>query len=170
MNIINLTSFPFQNDRSEIRKQLINIFLEERPGTGKDENCSKYEYIVYDNSLNIVYLKRPAQFNNGFDFTIHVSNINFNPNGRRTTRPTHSNILDDLRGKRIENPELYEILIFQIENIYNCLPYNLQTISFSTGLSTDILFETIKWLFVEQDITYWNYSGREMFYNAIISI
>jgi len=26
---------------------------------------------------------------------------------------------------------------------------------------------TVKWLFMEQDCAYWNYSGRAMFYSAL---
>ncbi|MFM9402733.1 hypothetical protein ACKLNQ_12440 [Myroides odoratimimus] len=169
MNYINLTNHVFTNDRAELRRQIINIFLSEAPGTGKGENCSKYEYTMYNNDVHAVYLKRPAQFNNGFDFTIHISNINFNPK-KRTNRPTHGNILDDLDQKNRENPALYLSLLGEITKIYNCQNYSLQGLTFQTGLPIDILLETIKWLFVEQDVTYWNYSGREMFFNAIQGI
>lgn len=170
MTYINLCEYDFANNRVNLRKQIINIFLEENPGTGKGANCSRYEYTMYANNTHAVYLKRPAQFNNGFDFTIHVTNINFNPNGKRTNRPTHGNILDDLSQKQTENPELYLRLIEEITKIYNCQEYSLEGLVFETGLSLDILCETIKWLFVEQDVTYWNYSGRAMFYNAIQEI
>lgn len=169
MNYINLTNHVFTNDRAELRRQIINIFLSEAPGTGRGENCSKYEYTMYNNGVHAVYLKRPAQFNNGFDFTIHISNINFNPK-KRTNRPTHGNILDDLGQKYRENPALYLSLMGEITKIYNCQNYSLQGLTFQTGLPIDILLETIKWLFVEQDVTYWNYSGREMFFNAIQDI
>ncbi|MHC5311036.1 hypothetical protein ACYSNM_13415 [Myroides sp. LJL116] len=170
MTTINLIGFNFEKNRANLRKQLINIFLDETPGTGKGENCSRYKYTMYDNNIHKVYLKRPAQFNNGFDFTIHVTDINFNPNGKRTNRPTHGNILEDLAEKKRENPKLYLILIKEITKLYNCQEYSLQGLIFATGLSLDILCETIKWLFVEQDVTYWNYSGRAMFYNAIQEI
>lgn len=170
MTTLSLIEHDFADNRTELRKQIINIFLEETPGTGKGEKCSKYEYTMYSNDNHAVYLKRPAQFNNGFDFTIHVTDINFNPNGKRTNRPTHGNILDDLGQKQRENPELYLRLIEEITKIYNCQAYSLHGLVFQSGLSLDILCETIKWLFVEQDVTYWNYSGRAMFYNAIQEI
>ena len=169
MNEIDLTNNDFPFDRTELRKSIINIFLDELPGTGKGDLCSKYEYIVYKGNNNVVYLKRPAQFNNGFDFTIHVKGINFNPN-RYTTRPTHQNIFDDLKNKKIEDPKMYEDLMIEIENIFNVLSFDLTNINFISGIPTDILCETIKWLFVEQDVTYWNFSGRNMFYNGILEI
>ena len=31
----------------------------------------------------------------------------------------------------------------------------------------EIIILAIKWLFMEQDCAYWNYSGRAMFYSAL---
>lgn len=167
MNIINITNHNFTDDRAEIRKEIINLFLAENPGTGKGDLTSKYRYITKIFEDKEVYLSRPAQFNNGFDFTLNVSNINFNPHGRSTTRPTHQNILDDLNLKKDANPELYLELLEQIEKIYNCQnPTNLD-FAFGVGLNSEILLECIKWLLIEQDVTYWNYSGRAMFYDGI---
>lgn len=162
----------FSHDRKAFRSEVINGFLAEEPGMGKGELTSRYQYVVANFDNNRVYLQRPAQFNNGFDFTIHVSGINFNPTGRRTTRPTHHNILEDLRAKKSENEVLYEQLTKEIDLLFNCQSNqtNWATLHFNVGLSTPILLTCIKWLFVEQDVTYWNYSGRHMFYNAIRQI
>ena len=35
------------------------------------------------------------------------------------------------------------------------------------GYAFEHVLKTIKWLFIEQDITYWNWSGRAMLYSAI---
>lgn len=163
---IDLTKLTIPASRDELRKWIINIFLDEIPGTGKGELCSRYEYIAFRYDSSNVILKRPAQFNNGFDFTIHVTGYNFNPR-RSTTRPTHDNIISDLREKANENAKMYEKLSSQIDNIFQCQPYDSSEITFSSGLPVILLLEVVKWLFVEQDVTYWNYSGRQMFYNAI---
>ena len=170
MITVDLTKHTFKNDRSELRKEIINIFMNEVPGTGKGELTSKYNYIVMKKGDKEVYLKRPAQFNNGFDFTLNVSNINFNPNGRATSRPTHGNIIDDLILKKQTNASLYNELKIQIEKIYNCLNPDKADFNFRIGIDSEILLECIKWLFVEQDVTYWNYSGRAMFYSGIQEI
>lgn len=170
MNIIDLTIHEFPTDRVEIRKEIINMFLEESPGTGKGELTSKYKYIVKRKGPYEVFLKRPAQFNNGFDFTLNVSNINFNPTGKSTTRPTHKNIFDDLAIKKNANSELFNEFKVQIDKIYNCQIPEKKVFNFSVGLETEILLECIKWLFIEQDVTYWNYSGRMMFYSGIQNI
>ena len=170
MNIINLTNHKFSYYRVDFRKELINFFLDETPGTGSGELTSQYRYIVKVIDENEIYLQRPAQFNNGFDFTLNVSGINFNPNGRATTRPTHDNILEDLYSKKKVNENLYNELRVQIDRIYGCQEPIRLNFNFGIGLNSEILLECIKWLFAEQDVTYWNYSGRAMFYSGILDI
>jgi len=170
MTTIDLTNFSFSSDRAELRTQIINHFLKEEPGTGKGENTTRYSYIVRRVGETEVFLKRPAQFNNGFDFTVNVSNINFNPNGRPTSRPTHQNIFDDLELKKDSNEELYLELCANVQRIYSCQKPLNENLNFDVGLNTAVLLECIKWLFVEQDVTYWNFSGRAMFYQGILEI
>lgn len=171
MNIINLTSQSFSNDRTLLRRELINFFLQEEPGTGKGNLTSKYRYYVKIVGNHIIYLNRPANLNNGFDFTLNVSNINFNINGKKaSTRPTHQNVLDDLQLKKQTNPQLYNQLLQEIERTYNCQPPNNVNFNFGVGYNSEIILECIKWLFAEQDVTYWNYSGRAMFYDKIIAV
>ncbi len=179
MTEINLTKKIFSNNRSNFRKEIIELFLDEKPGTGKGNLTTRYKYVV--NQLQDgrkVYLSRPANFNNGFDFTLNVSNTNFNAglinnkgkSKRASTRPTHDNILTDLRNKKIKNPQLYKLFMSQIDLIYNCKNPTKILFDFKIGHPSELIIECIKWLFVEQDVTYWNYSGRSMFYNGIKSI
>jgi len=179
MTEIDLTKQKFSNDRAEFRKEIISIFLNEKAGTGKGTNTTRYKYVV--NILpegRKVYLSRPANFNNGFDFTLNVEKTNFNlglvnKNGnpkRASTRPTHENILTDLRNKKAENKAFYNSLISQVELIFKCQNPTKLNFTFKTGHSSELILECIKWLFVEQDVTYWNYSGRTMFFNAIKEI
>lgn len=170
MNIIDLTNHTFPSSRNDLRTEIINLFLKEIPGTGKGNLTSRYKYIVKRKGKHEIYLSRPAQFNNGFDFTLNVSNINFNPNGRSTTRPTHRNIIDDLTLKKQSNNKFYKELKSQIDRIYNCQLPTQTIFNFGAGLDSEILLECVRWLFIEQDVTYWNYSGRAMFYSGIQEI
>lgn len=58
-----------------------------------------------------------------------------------------------------------------INEIYQCKSYEptkLRNLNlFSHILSAEELVLTIKWLFIEQDVTYWNWSGRHMLYQAL---
>lgn len=179
MNEIDLIKVNFSTSRNELRKELINTFLDEKSGTGKGKLTTRYKYVVKILSDGRkIYLSRPANFNNGFDFTLNVEKTNFNLGllnkkgkpKRSSTRPTHGNILTDLKNKKEENQKLYTSLANQIELIYKCIPATKTEFNFTSGHSSALILECIKWLFVEQDVTYWNYSGRAMFYNAIKEI
>ncbi len=178
MNIVDLSLRKFSNDRTLFRKKLTNIFLDEPPGTGTGLLATRTHYHVRQIGPCEVYLKRPAQLNNGLDFTLHVSNINFN-NGlfkidgskkNRTTRPSHSHIITDLISKKNENQKLYSDFLSEIDLIYKVNPRSSTVFNFTQGHDSEIILECIKWLFVEQDITYWHNSGRAMLYNSIKSI
>lgn len=174
MTEVDLINYRFPTTRNEFRKEIIKVFLDEIPGNGKGRLCSRYEYTVKVlKSNNRVILKRPAQFNNGFDFTLNVSGINFNAgikDKRATQRPSHHHILTDLRLKKESDPVLYEKLIEQITKTYNCQCYSLLSTDFTFGYPSELILECLKWLFLEQDVTYWNYSGRAMLYNKISEI
>ena len=166
---------PNYGTRNELRMKLVQIFATEVPGIGKGELASRYTYYVETlNDSNRIYLRRPANLHNGFDFLVCVENINFNPNGKRKRNyPTHNDIWEDLRNKNLEKPQQYLTLHNSLETIYNCQEPdwdNLESLTFTTGFPCDLLAKTLKWLFIEQDIRYWNYSGRNMLWDGIRSI
>lgn len=158
--------------RNEVRTKVLEVFLEEEAGQGSGENASKYDYFVksLQNGGNVV-LRRPANLKNGFDFLIKVDNIDFsNGNGRRRDYPKHDEIIDDLILKQQSNQELYTQLYNLIERTYNCEEVTddeIALVNFQIGFDTDMLIHVIKWFFIEQDIRYWNYSGRNMLFSGI---
>lgn len=160
--------------RNDIRMKVVNELAKEESGQGKNELASKYTYYVetLDDNRKI-YLRRPAFLHNGFDFVVCVEGINFNPSGRRRDYPTHDDILNDLREKHLEDPKKYEMLFVALSATYACAYIDLTPISslhFESGFPCDLLVKTLKWLFIEQDIRYWNYSGRDMLWKKIYSI
>ena len=158
--------------RQDLRKTVINEFLEEQPGSGSDEKTSRYRYYVETLADGRrVYLKRPAALNKGFDFTIHVERGGFTF-GRDPTLPTHKDIMTDLANKKRDNEQSYKKLHKAIERIYNCedpdvILQEYGNISFNVGYPVDLILKVIKWFFIEQDMTYWNWSGRAMFMNGV---
>lgn len=166
-----------ENTRADYRRTLTELFLNETPGAAGLP--TKYEYNVEtDNTGNIIYLKRPTNLNKGFDFEVRVSNMRFkhiNKNGRisHSNRPSHDNIIDDLAEKKAEDLAQFALLLTVIDGIFNCneiAPQIYYTFSFQRGYPVDMICKCIKWLFIEQDITYWNWSGRNMLYNGIKNI
>src|ERR1700740_1882082 len=170
---LNITS----TNRKVIKDTLINEFLKELPGTGKDELTSKYYYYVEKTANGTdIYLKRPARLNKGMDFEVHAKHIIFENenwetgNVRKSSMPSHSTILDDLETKKKENPEEYKKVSELIKRIYNCENVSdaeIRAINFTNGHPIEMILKITKWLFIEQDVTYWNWSGRHMFYSGI---
>ena len=159
--------------RIGIRKELTNIFLDEISGTGKGEFATRY--ICYVEKLEDgrrIYLKRPAALNKGFDFTVHVEDTNFGIK-RSTTLPSHKSIVEDLKTKKTENLEDFKKVKTTIKRIFDCEiidDINYKEFNFKTGHSIELILKVIKWLYIEQDITYWNWSGRNMLNNSLNNI
>ena len=165
---------PFDNSgsRNDVRKRIVNCFLLETPGRGKGSLVSKYNYIVrICLNGNKIVLTRPANLKNGFDFLIRVEGINFNKGkGRIRDYPKHDDIFDDLKNKKKESPVSYRRLYSTIKEIFDCknVPDEIfERFNFKTGYEPDMVTHVIKWFFIEQDIRYWNYSGRNMFMSGI---
>lgn len=165
-------NFICTGSRNDIRMEVVLEFSKEKPGKGKDEKASRYKYYVETlYSGDRVYLQRPAYLYNGFDFLICVENTNYAKHGERSRNyPKHEDIKDDLLKKKKENPVMYKKLYEALKCIYECKNIDnikTQEIKFSSGLPVDHIIKVIKWFFIEQDIRYWNYSGREMTWSIV---
>ena len=165
-----------ENSRIGFRQHLARVFLTEQPGTGNV--ATRYYYRVEKDSVsgNHVYLLHPANLNKGFDFTIHIEKqvfIHITKKGtqRKDDIPSHQNIIEDLLAKKAENLNLFMQMKPLLDKTFQCVSIDdaeFKAFQFTSGMSVELLFKAIKWLFIEQDITYWNWSGREMLYNALI--
>lgn len=161
--------------RTALRKKLVNIFLQEKAGTGTEEKTSRYKYYVETLATgNRIYLQSPANFNKGVDFLICVENFNYAlGKGRKRNYPKHDDILNDLRKKKEENIEMYRKLLDLMNQVFTCheiAESQWKDIQFYSGLSAEHILKVLKWMFIEQDITYWNYSGRQKLWNYIQEI
>ncbi|MEW5896985.1 MAG: hypothetical protein AB1668_04795 [Nanoarchaeota archaeon] len=158
------------NSREELRKKAVDKFLSERGGYWKDgvKHVTRYKYFVERlKDGRRVYLLRPTYLNKGIDFQVWVEQMNHDGD----KRPSHKDIFNDIETKKKENPKQIPKLKEAIEKVWNCeepdkvvKEYNL---NFSEGFTIELLLKILKWLFIEQDITYWNYDGRGMLKMAI---
>ena len=170
-------TLPVTN-RKDMRQSLIMKFLEEDAGDGNGELTKKYRYNVEKIRNYAVYLLRPAFLNKGFDFTVHLQGLSFE-GSRDPSRLRHQDAIDVLtKCKNVYGKDVYrnKIKIF-IEKIYSCNEFTFTSplgIFFKDSSGADhpieIVLLAIKWLFMEQDCTYWNYSGRKMFYEKLKSL
>ncbi|MBK5127852.1 DNA adenine methylase [Streptococcus parasanguinis] len=166
-------SFSNIGKRNEVRMRLVEEFSKEIPGNGKHEEASRYTYYV-ETLLDErrIFLRRPANLHNGFDFLVCVENTNFSKKGKRKRNfPKHDEIVNDLLLKQMNSPEQFNKLLSMIEDIYFCRKNyqasDFQCFTFNQGFSADLIALTLKWLFIEQDIRYWNYSGRAMLWQGL---
>lgn len=170
MGNILFCNFSNSGTRNEVRMRVVNKFSEEIPGTGTGSNASKYNYYVEELPCgNHIILTRPANLKNGFDFLIRVENHNFS---NKRDYPKHDDILSDLAFKKVHEVKQYESLLRAIEKVHNCKKTTpkMCSIDFNHGYSSELILKVLKWFFIEQDIRYWNYSGRNMLLSKIIEI
>ena len=174
-----------EGDRIFKRVSLIEQFLREVPGTGRGPLASKYQYDVEAYGSYTIYLRRPTQLNKGFDFTVNIGGVYFknalayrdlyyNQKYRRYSNPSHQNIFDALFYCKCNYPNEYGKVKRAITEIYQCHDVDISEIRASfcgcegTEHPIQIILLAVKWLFMEQDCAYWNYSGRGMLLNALL--
>jgi hypothetical protein len=157
------------SSRREARRETIRRFLKERPGKGTKDLASRYRYDVeslpYGRRL---YLIRPSWKKKGMDFEIWVEGYNNGGDGR----PSFEELFHDLLRKRKESRPKFDTLLGYISQVYRLeepddILARRARPRFSTGLRVEVILKILKWFFIEQDITYWNYGGRAKLKGAI---
>lgn len=164
--------FSNEGTRNDVRLRVVKKFASEKPGSGKNDKASKYTYYVETlKNGDRVYLRRPANLYNGFDFLVCVENANYaSPGSRKRNFPKHEDIAADLKKKKAENHAEFKKLYNLLKKVFDCHDVTddeIASLSFKTGLPADHIVKTLKWLFIEQDIRYWNYSGRNMTWEIV---
>ena len=158
--------------RQQMRRDVITLFMNEQSGTGTGANASRYVYIVENYNAYQIELHRPAKLNKGFDFTVNIVGMYFKKN-RRYSNPNYSDIFAALSYCQQNYPNYRNVIVPIRNDIYNCQNVTIA----NTGMffrdfnnqqhPIEIILLSLKWLFIEQDFTYWNNSGRSMLYNNL---
>ena len=160
--------------RHEIVREVINIFIDtESQQRGKGV---KFQYLVENLSIGKqLFISRPGGLRGKWNFDFKVEVLEEFGLGKGT----HNEIISDLRSKKQENQQKYSALLQAITKVYDCSENDVDLIlknypdlqtSFQTGAKVEILLKVVKWMFIMEDIVYWNYQGRAMLYNALKEI
>ena len=161
--------------RNIMRETLIQKMLDEEAGTGRGDKCSRYRYNVDTYRNYVIFLKRPTRLNKGFDFTVNIEGLWFKKS-KKYSNPTHQDIFDALADCKANYIDSYNLVVDAIIMIYQC-----EYTAFNKSMELtfhdyngsehpiEIILLAIKWLFMEQDCAYWNYSGRAMLFDALKS-
>lgn len=163
--------FSNEGTRNDVRKRVLDVFMDEEPGIGTGEYSARYTYYVETlEDGNRIYLTRPAFLNKGFDFVIRVENADYGHKGSYKNVPSHKDITADLKAKKNENPEMYKQFYELLKKVFECHDVSkdeYSLIHFDVGFTPEHILKVIKWLFIEQDIAYWSYSGRNMTWGLV---
>lgn len=154
--------------RHEIVRTVVETFIKtEAPHLGAG---AKFRYPVEDLSIgHPLFLVRPAALRKwNFDFKVEVLPTFGMDKGR------HSDIVKDFEKKRRENTKAYDDLRRALDKVYLCSESDVDTVlrqyphlagSFKSGAKVDVLLKVVKWMFIMEDIVYWNYKGRSKLYD-----
>ena len=117
-----------------------------------------------------VYLIRPAWLNKGYDFKVCVEGWEKSAN----PAPSHEGIYSDLYWKReYDSSTAFEALCEAVLDIHQgASPDEVfqkydGNFDFTVGRQPEALLKPLPWIFLEQDIRYWNYTGRNMTIDAV---
>lgn len=158
-------------DRAAARRAVAEKWLTEDPYT-------KYRYNVERCADgNLVYLLRPTWLNKGFDFMVNVEGFRSRtrtPKGPSKEMPSHQDVIHDLSQKVVAKPEHARLWFAAVCAIYDCEEPGAIIARYTeigsehwSGLAPDELLYIVKWLFIEQDVTYWARTGRDMLMAAM---
>jgi len=156
--------------RHEIVQKVVNTFINtehEQRGRGV-----KFWYPVEQLPKDArLFIFRPGGLQKwNFDFKVNVT-----PE-LGLEKGTHDNVATDLKNKKQENLQEFEKLIEAIKEIYSGSENDVDQVltkypdlqaSFQTGAQVEVLLKILKWMFIMEDIVYWNYDGRAKLYNFL---
>jgi len=149
---------------------MLSYWVRELPGSPNVRN--KYRYNVEKLSDGSrIYLMRPTRLNKGCDFVIHCENFLTFKNGN-SRPPSQGDLIAELEKtlKSLDSTCRRAVLAGLIR-VYNCEEVNGVVASVKGScrdmLQAERMLKLAKWLFIEQDVTYWTESGREMLRGAI---
>jgi len=152
--------------RHEIVRKVVNAFI-------KTEYRKKGKGVVFRYSVEhlpngqLLYIVRPGHKKN-FDFKVEVDTSYGLGSGR------HEDIAKDLRKKKSKNPRKFKKLWQTVTEIYHCKENDVDVIlkksgglknPFKSGAKPELLLKVIKWLFIMEDIFYWDGEGRAFLFN-----
>ena len=154
--------------REKVREKILRTWMEEDPGVGQYrydvENCS-------DNSK--IYLLRPGPLNKGCDFIIISENFLKFKNGNDKP-PRHRDVFMLIASFVHGNKKMAKSFLGAAQDVYKCLKPDdcickFHTLKTVPDCKAERSLKLLKWMWIEQDITYWTQRGREMLWNGLCS-
>lgn len=136
---------------------------------GEEQAGQQYRYFAETFSDGKrLYLERPGQLNQGCDFVIFLEDCFLFNNGNDRP-PSHQDLFADLAAKREQLSDADWALALEAIRAVHALkpPPALDLPECAGTLDYPRLLALCCWFFLEQDLTYWNGTGRDMLWEAI---
>jgi len=152
--------------RHKIVKKVVNAFI-------ATEYRKKGKGVVFQYPVEnlaggqLLYIVRPGHKKN-FDFKVDVVTSYGLGDGK------HKDIALNLRKNNLENPKKSKKLWEAITEVYHCKENDVDVVlkkhgglkrPFKNGAKPELLLKIIKWLFIMEDIVYWDNEGRAFLFN-----
>lgn len=153
--------------RHEIVKKVVNTFIEteyDKKGKG-----IKFRYLVEKLPSGYLFISRPGHKKN-FDFKVNIEE-DFG-----IGKGTHDGIAECIKSKKKENRIRITDLLKAITEIYDCSENDVDIVllrypgineAFNKKPGVEILLKVLKWLFIMEDIFYWDSEGRSFLFNLL---
>ncbi|MBM4366436.1 MAG: hypothetical protein FJ102_09485 [Deltaproteobacteria bacterium] len=150
-------------DRAGVRAEVLAAWIEELPGTPSERNTYRYD-VEFLSDGGRVYLRRPAWKNKGADFVVYCEGFTRYKNGNDAP-PSHGDLQSAMRRVAARSPSHRAELLLALRRIWDCeasgvVLADLNLLRRDADAERALL--VAKWLFIEQDVTYWTESGRHM--------
>ncbi len=157
--------------RNEIVRKVVDTFIKtEYHEKGKGVT---FRYPVEKLPSNRpLFITRPGHKKN-FDFKVEVTEEMGLKEGK------HEQVVLDLRMKKQRNPQEFEDFLRAVEEVYHCSENDIDRLlprysnlkgAFDTGAEVEIILKILKWLFIMEDIVYWDVEGRAFLYNFMLYV
>jgi hypothetical protein len=162
-----------EDAREKLRIAVLMKWAEEGHGRAGAHQRYRYDVETLCNGTRI-YLYRPAWKNKGCDFEVRCEDPILRDGGKLQGRPSHADIVTEFCAITETHPQLRQLIRASIERVWNCEDVNVVCTGLLSHLNDDVWrlraerdLKIVKWLFIEQDITDWNTSGRAMLWQGI---
>ncbi len=161
LNIVNVQMRL--TDRVKIRDAMLEHWMREKPGTTQVRNIYRYNVETLADGSGI-YLLRPARLNKGCDFVIYCENFLKFKNGNPKP-PQQRTLTEELEKLASLSANHKTEILAALRRVWDCEDVEVVVTDlklFRGSIAAERSLKLAKWLFIEQDVTYWTESGRQM--------
>lgn len=150
------------NDRVRLRSAVMGLWSHEPPGSESVHVAYRYNVEQLRDGSRI-YLSRPGRKHHCHDMVVRCEGFLRNRRGPPTP-PGVGHLISELRELIGNDAAKCKELRQGLERVWRCEDVD-QVLASLNGYGQDNrverVFKLAKWIFIEQDLTYWNSSGRQ---------